>query len=56
MASLNANKTESSLLKKGFIRDDTHHHIFKFWLNGRLIAKTHTSHNGQDIDDFLINS
>jgi len=56
MASLNAHKTVSSLLKKGFVQDDTHHHIFKFWHNGKLIAKTHTSHNDQDIYDGLISA
>lgn len=49
MASFKAEKTISSLLKKGFIQDAAHHHVFKFWHNGKLIARTFTSHNNQDI-------
>jgi hypothetical protein len=56
MASLKADKTISSLLAKGFVQDDMHHHIFKFWHDGKLIAKTHTSHNNQDIYDALISA
>jgi len=54
MASLKAKKVIASLLKKGFIEDDNHHHYFEFWHNGILISRTYTSHNSQDINDYLI--
>ncbi|MDI9363724.1 MAG: hypothetical protein QM541_02145 [Flavobacterium sp.] len=54
MAVLKATKTKQSLMKKGFIQDNSHHHYFEFWHNGKVIATTYTSHNNEDIDDFLI--
>lgn len=54
MAVLKATKTKQSLRKKGFIQDDSHHHYFEFWHDGKVIATTYTSHNNEDIDDYLI--
>jgi hypothetical protein len=54
MASLKGKKTMQSLLKKGFTKTNSHHHIFEFWHNKKLIASTRTSHNDQDINDPLI--
>lgn len=54
MAVLKATKTKKSLQKKGFIKDDSHHHYFEFWYDGKVIATTYTSHNSEDIDDYLI--
>lgn len=54
MALLKATKTKQSLKKKGFIQDDSHHHYFEFWHQGKVIATTYTSHNGEDINDYLI--
>jgi len=54
MAVLKASKTEQSLRKKGFIQDNSHHHYFEFWHEDKLISSTYTSHNDQDINDYLI--
>lgn len=54
MAVLKATKTKQSLKKKGFIQDNSHHHYFEFWHDGKVIATTYTSHNNEDIDDYLI--
>jgi hypothetical protein len=54
MAVLKATKTKQSLKKKGFIQDDSHHHYFEFWHDGKVIATTYTSHNNEDIEDYLI--
>lgn len=54
MAVLKATATKKSLKKKGFIQDDSHHHYFEFWHDGKVIATTYTSHNNEDIDDYLI--
>ncbi len=54
MAVLKATKTKQSLKKKGFTQDNSHHHYFEFWYEGKVIATTYTSHNSEDIDDFLI--
>jgi len=54
MAVLKATKTKQSLKKKGFTQDNSHHHYFEFWHEGKVIATTYTSHNNEDIDDYLI--
>jgi len=56
MASLKAKKVVASLLKKGFVKDECHHHYFEFWHMGNLVARTYTSHNNEDINDFLIST
>lgn len=56
MAVLDAKKSISNLLKKGFVKSDSHHHYYEFWHEGKLIAKTYTSHNGQDLNEYLIGS
>jgi hypothetical protein len=54
MAVFKAKKVKLALLKKGFIEDDSHHHFYEYIIDGRLHARTRTSHNNQDIDDYLI--
>lgn len=45
---------ERSLKKKGFIENNTHHKVFEFFHNGKMILHTKVSHNGKDINDYLI--
>lgn len=54
MAVLKATKTKQSLRKKGFTQDESHHHYFEFWHEGKVIATTYASHNDEDINDYLI--
>ncbi|MES2327955.1 MAG: hypothetical protein V4539_00040 [Bacteroidota bacterium] len=54
MASLDANKTRQSLLKKGFRKNEGDHHFYLYYYNGKVITKTKVSHNDQDIGDDLI--
>ena len=54
MAVLKSNSAKKSLRKKGFTQDESHHHYFEFWHDGKIIATTYTSHNNEDIDDYLI--
>lgn len=56
MASLKGKATNKNLLKKGFTRSDNDHHFFEFWHEGVFITKTRTSHNSQDINDYLISA
>ena len=56
MAVLDARKVTKNLLKKGFELRESHHHYFEFWHEGKLIAKTRSSHNNQGINDYLIKS
>ncbi len=58
MAQLDSKSTIKNLKKKGFkdAKDKSPDHIrLEFWYKGKLTrAKTKFSHNGQDINDFLI--
>ena len=56
MASFKADKVQKNLSKKGFSCVSGHHHFFEFYYNEKLIVSTRTSHNGQDIDDYLISA
>lgn len=54
MAALDGKKTNRNLKKKGFTEVTGDHNFFEFWHNGKLVTKTKTSHNGQEIHDGLI--
>lgn len=55
---LKAKDTLNALLKKGFVEaqnKSNDHKWVEFWHNGKLTrVKTKFSHNGQEINDFLI--
>ena len=56
MTSFSDNKVRSSLTKKGFFLETTHHKCFHFYNNEgkKTSIRTRVSHNGQDINDYLI--
>jgi predicted RNA binding protein YcfA (HicA-like mRNA interferase family) len=56
MSALNSKKTVQNLTNKGFkqVPDKKHHRYFEFWHNGVCVTRTYTSHNNQDINDYLI--
>ncbi len=57
MAVLNAKRTEKNLKKKGFIEaiNKSPDHIrLELYDQGKLILATKLSHNGQDLNDYLI--
>jgi predicted RNA binding protein YcfA (HicA-like mRNA interferase family) len=56
MPSFKARTVNASLLKKGFTKEEGHHHYYEFWHNGKLIARTYSSHSGKDIDEYLISA
>ncbi|KAA3439900.1 hypothetical protein [Rufibacter hautae] len=56
MAVLDPKKAISNLLQKGFIKESSHHHYYEFWHDNKLVARTYSSHNGQELNDFLIAS
>jgi len=54
MAALNSAKTISNFLKKGFISVNKDHKQLEFWHDNKLVVRTKVSHNGQDLNDYLI--
>jgi len=54
MAVFKANKVIGSLLKKGFVKSNSHHRYYEFWHNGKLVSKTFSSHSGEDVHEHII--
>ncbi|MGE5383675.1 MAG: hypothetical protein ACM3PX_09635 [Omnitrophica WOR_2 bacterium] len=57
MSVLDPRKTLNNLKKKGFIEEENKspdHKRLALILNGKLVTSTKLSHNGQDIDNYLI--
>ena len=57
MAVLKADVVKKALKKKGFVEDTGRlkHLRYKFYVNGqRISVTTHLSHNGSELDDFLV--
>ena len=52
---MKARQAEQALTAKlGFERCDSHHRIYRLYLDGQLVARTFISHGQRDLDDFLI--
>jgi predicted RNA binding protein YcfA (HicA-like mRNA interferase family) len=51
---LKSDKVCKNLKKKGFVECNTHHKYYEFVHEGKVILHTKVSHNGQDINDYLI--
>jgi hypothetical protein len=48
-------KTRQALTAKlGFERHDSHHRIYRLYLNGQLVARTFISHGQRELADFHI--
>jgi hypothetical protein len=39
--------------KFGFEKHDTHHHVYRLWLDGQLVARTFISHGERELGAFL---
>jgi len=54
MSTLKSNLVEKALCNKGFDRSNTDHRVFWLYVDGkRTSIHTKTSHNSQDIDNYL---
>lgn len=56
MAALDGKKTVKNLIKKGFIQSEGDHHWFEYWKDGKMISRTKTSHNSEEIHEGLISA
>lgn len=56
MSVLDPRKAEKALIKKGFVKVDTHHHYFEFVHEGKVVVRTRMSHNNQEINNYLISA
>jgi hypothetical protein len=55
MAVLKARQVDKALVYKlGFEKTETHHHVYKLWLSGKLVARTYISHGKRELSRFHI--
>jgi hypothetical protein len=55
MAVLKARKVDRALVQKlGFEKTETHHHVYKLWLSGKLVARTYISHGKRELGRFHV--
>ena len=52
---LKARQVDRALTGKlGFKRHETHHRVYRLYLDGRLVARTYISHGERELSDFHI--
>lgn len=52
---LKARQVDRALTGKlGFKRHETHHRIYRLYLDGRLVARTYISHGERELSDFHV--
>jgi hypothetical protein len=55
MAVLRTRDVERALVGKlGFQKGEDHHHIYRLWLEGRLVARTYISHGGRELSPYHV--
>jgi hypothetical protein len=53
MAVLRARAVDRALIGKlGFEKQETHHHVYRLWLDGMLVARTDISHGGRELSRY----
>lgn len=53
MTVLKTRKVDQALVRKlGFEKTETHHHVYRLWLEGKLVARTYISHGGRELSRF----
>ncbi len=54
MTRFKARDVDRALMGKlGFEKHDTHHHVYRLWLDGQLVARTFMSHGERELSQFL---
>jgi hypothetical protein len=55
MATLRTAAVDRALVGKlGFKRTETHHHVYRLWLDGVLVARTYISHGGRELSRYHV--
>ena len=55
MSTLKGRRVDKALTAKlGFERRDSHHRIYRLYLDGKLVARTFVSHGRRELTDFHI--
>ena len=55
MAILRTRAVDRALTGKlGFEKTETHHHVYRLWLDGLLAARTYISHGGRELSRYHV--
>jgi predicted deacetylase len=55
VAVLKTRAVDRALVNKlGFEKTETHHHVYRLWLEGRLVARTYISHGGRELSRYYV--
>lgn len=54
MTAFKTREVDRALVSKlGFDKHETHHHVYRLWLDGQLVARTFMSHGERELSLFL---
>ena len=55
MPALKTREVDRALVNKlGFEKTETHHHVYRLWLEGKLVARTYISHGGRELSRYHV--
>jgi hypothetical protein len=55
MPVLKTRHVDRALVKKlGFEKSEAHHHVYRLWLGGKLVARTYISHGGRELSSYHV--
>jgi len=55
VAVLKTREVDRALVNKlGFEKTETHHHVYRLWLGGKLVARTYISHGGRELSRYHV--
>jgi len=55
MAILKTRDADRALVGKlGFEKTETHHHVYRLWMGGKLVARTYISHGERELSHFHV--
>ena len=55
MPTLRTRDVDRALVSKlAFEKTETHHHVYRLWLDGVLVARTYISHGGRELSPYHV--
>jgi hypothetical protein len=55
MPTLRTRSVDRALVGKlGFDKEESHHHVYRLWLDGVLVARTYISHGGRELSRYHV--
>ena len=55
MTTLKTRDVDRALVRKlGFEKTETHHHVYRLWLGGKLVVRTYISHGERELSPYHV--